>query len=86
MNARLSAAAVGWAMRALPSEASSKKGPILFHSRHVPWHRVINSRGGISTTNEPGIPDGLQRSLLESEGVEFDEDGTVELARYLWSG
>jgi methylated-DNA-protein-cysteine methyltransferase related protein len=43
----------------------------------VPWHRVINSKGGTST------PGPRQRILLESEGVEFRPNGTVDLARYL---
>ncbi len=87
MNGRLSAAAVGWALRALPSEVQSKNkrnDAQRFHSRNVPWHRVINSRGGLSTNNEPGIPSGLQQSLLESEGIKFDLDVTLDLQKYLW--
>jgi len=45
----------------------------------VPWHRIINARGGISTQGD-------QRALLEREGVEFRGDGTVDLARYRWDG
>lgn len=49
----------------------------------VPWHRIVNSRGGISTRDDasPG-PD--QRSLLEDEGVEFKANGTIDLKRYRW--
>lgn len=32
----------------------------------LPWHRVINSKGGISLTGEPGFSQG---ELLSSEGV-----------------
>lgn len=48
----------------------------------LPWHRVINARGGISTY-KLGFGE-LQRALLEREGVRFDEDGTVDLRRYRW--
>lgn len=44
----------------------------------VPWQRVINARGGISTHGA------LQRELLEAEGVEFDTSGYVDLDRYGW--
>ncbi|MBU6452344.1 MAG: MGMT family protein [Cyanobacteria bacterium REEB67] len=87
MDKRLSAAAVGWAMRALPAE-TGKKGQngqnYPFNSHNVPWHRVINSRGQVSTNNEPNIPSGLQQSLLEAEGIVFDSAGTINLESYLW--
>ena len=47
----------------------------------LPWQRVINARGMVSTDRD--IP-GLQRALLESEGVRFDTDGRVDLAVYQW--
>ena len=49
----------------------------------VPWHRVLNARGEISTRSEPG-PEALQRVLLEREGVGFDANDRVALARHLW--
>lgn len=33
---------------------------------HLPWHRVINSKGGISLIGEPGFTQG---ELLTGEGV-----------------
>ncbi|MEN9937649.1 MAG: hypothetical protein RLZZ387_4228 [Chloroflexota bacterium] len=63
---------VGYALHAL--------GPD--HSPPVPWWRVINAAGRIS--NEYNAE--LQRSLLEAEGVIFDERGYVDLKRYLWNG
>ncbi|MEM6293262.1 MAG: MGMT family protein [Myxococcota bacterium] len=49
----------------------------------VPWHRIINAKGGISTRGDVGL--GLdQRALLEDEGVEFKANGTVDLSRYRW--
>ncbi len=57
----------------------------LLHSssrkRRLPWHRVINSRGGISLPPAGGYE--LQRSLLEAEGVVFRR-GRVDLSRYGW--
>lgn len=84
MNGRLSAAAVGWAMNAL---GNGKTG---YTSENVPWHRVINSKGTISTTHESGVlaksgrPVKLQQILLEQEGIIFTEDGSVDLTRFLW--
>jgi methylated-DNA-protein-cysteine methyltransferase-like protein len=64
---------VGWALHALPDGSE------------VPWHRVINARGGISIS-KVGLPPELQRALLEAEGVEFEPDGRVDLARWGWIG
>ena len=49
----------------------------------LPWHRVINSQGRISL--KPGSGYELQRALLEAEGVTFDQSGTIDLEKYLWS-
>ncbi|MEX2115861.1 MAG: MGMT family protein [Bacteroidota bacterium] len=50
----------------------------------LPWHRVINSQGKISirSGNDHHV---LQRTLLEKEGVMFDEKGRIDLGRYLMS-
>ncbi len=64
---------VGWALRGLPQNSD------------VPWHRVINSQGRISTARrEYGA--NIQRSLLEAEGVEFDEQGYTNWDRFGWQG
>jgi methylated-DNA-protein-cysteine methyltransferase related protein len=48
----------------------------------VPWQRVINSQGGISTYK---IGNGeLQKALLESEGIKLRSDKTIELKKYQW--
>jgi len=65
---RLSPVGIGWAIRAAPEEI-------------IPWHRVVNSQGGISTDREHP---GLQRAMLETEGVVFDADGLIDLARAGW--
>lgn len=46
----------------------------------VPWQRVINAQGGISTR---GL---LQRKLLEDEGIAFDSKDRVDLRQFRWSG
>lgn len=46
----------------------------------IPWQRIVNKQGGISTR---GL---LQRELLEAEGVEFDAQDRVVMARFHWPG
>jgi methylated-DNA-protein-cysteine methyltransferase-like protein len=48
----------------------------------VPWHRVINAKGEISLRPTAGYNE--QRGLLEAEGVKFDGDGRIDLARFQW--
>jgi methylated-DNA-protein-cysteine methyltransferase-like protein len=64
---RLTPVGIGWALSGCGDE--------------VPWHRVINSKGTISTKGESAE---LQRSLLEAEGVRFLADGSVDLAACQW--
>jgi len=47
----------------------------------VPWQRVINASGGISTF-KIGLGE-LQSALLEHEGIVFTGD-RVDLRRYRW--
>jgi methylated-DNA-protein-cysteine methyltransferase related protein len=70
IESRISPRAVGWAMHGCPEG--------------VPWHRVVNAAGGISTDRMPNIPPGLQRALLRAEGVRFRRNGTLDLDRYRW--
>jgi methylated-DNA-protein-cysteine methyltransferase-like protein len=49
----------------------------------LPWHRVINSRGGISLPSGGGFEE--QKLLLESEGVAVDPKGRVKMAKVLWN-
>ncbi len=67
---RVSPRAVGWILHRCPDD--------------VPWHRVVNARGGCSTERLPDFPRGLQRALLEAEGVEFRDNGTLNLELYRW--
>lgn len=90
LEKRLSAQGVGWAMRALPGPTKKGKPPDgkigkpAFDSKSVPWHRVVNSFGGISTSKNPNMPPDLQKNLLESEGIEFDSEDKLNLSKHLW--
>jgi methylated-DNA-protein-cysteine methyltransferase-like protein len=66
---------VGWALHAL----SETQVP------DVPWQRVINHAGRI-TIARAGLDPRIQRHLLEEEGVEFDENGYVDMRRFGWQG
>ena len=54
----------------------------------VPWQRVINARGEVSTRAAgralPGLAEGFQRHRLAEEGVQFDYRGRVDLERFGW--
>jgi methylated-DNA-protein-cysteine methyltransferase-like protein len=66
----IDARTVGYALNDLPKA----------RSQTIPWQRVINREGGISTR---GL---LQRQILESEGIEFDTRDRVIMARFHWDG
>lgn len=63
---------VGYALSALPDD------------HDVPWHRVVNARGEVSTRSGGSSFEKIQRTLLEAEGVVFDPTGRVDLDRYGW--
>lgn len=50
----------------------------------IPWHRVINAKGEISTSPFRNGTDELQACLLQAEGISFSAAGKVSLARYRW--
>ncbi len=52
------------------------------NGRDVPWWRVINAQGAISSRTPDGGSESMQRDLLESEGVEFTLERRVELDRF----
>jgi len=62
---------VGYALSALPKGSN------------VPWHRVINAKGEISLRSAPGAQ-GLQKKLLRQEGIVFDKEARISLARFRW--
>jgi methylated-DNA-protein-cysteine methyltransferase related protein len=48
----------------------------------LPWHRVINARGGISLGRGRGFEE--QKKKLMAEGVPVGRGGRVDLKRYQW--
>lgn len=47
----------------------------------IPCHRVVNREGKVA----PGFAfggEGIQKQLLESEGVVFEADGRIDLAKF----
>ena len=54
----------------------------LLDGHALPWQRVINAQGKVST-DKLGFGD-IQRGLLVSEGVEFDAAGKCDLGKYQW--
>ena len=62
---------VGWALHQNPYEGI------------VPCHRVVNRNGELSGSFAFGGMD-VQRKLLESEGIIFENDGKINLKKYLW--
>ena len=48
----------------------------------VPCHRVVRRDG----STVPAFGPGLQRALLEAEGVPFTADGRADLSRCRWDG
>ena len=68
---RCSPLMVGFAMAAVPFDSD------------VPWHRVVNHQGMISSRGD-GDGEQIQRILLEAEGVHFDENGRIDLNLVRW--
>lgn len=51
---------------------------------HIPCFRVVNRFGRVAPAFAFGGPD-VQASMLSADGIEVDEDGYVDLSKYLWS-
>ena len=60
---------VGWALHCLPEGTD------------VPWHRVVNARGGISLRGRLMGAE-IQKQLLMAEGVQFGRSGNIDLDRF----
>ncbi len=60
---------VGYALHANPDNSN------------IPCHRVVNRFGEVAKAYVFGGSD-IQRSILESEGVEFDKNGRVIMEKY----
>ena len=63
---------VGWILNRLGPETD------------LPWWRVVNREGGLSTLKLPTKAGPLQRARLEGEGVVFDSEGRVSEDRFWW--
>ena len=61
---------VGYALNEIPKDRVDS----------IPWQRIINKEGGISTR---GL---AQRQILEEEGVVFNAQDRVIMARFHWAG
>ncbi len=70
LGMRSSARTVGWALNG--ANASG-----------LPCHRVVNRFGALTGKRHFEGPD-VMEERLRSEGVEFSDDGCVDLSRYLW--
>ncbi len=66
---------VGWALHGLPENLVDR----------VPWWRVVNAAGRISTSCLVH-PAAEQAARLEREGVSVDASGRIDLARFGWWG
>lgn len=50
----------------------------------IPWHRVINAKGEVSRSPHRHGSDDLQQTLLEAEGIVFNDRGVLNLKTYRW--
>jgi methylated-DNA-protein-cysteine methyltransferase-like protein len=64
---------VGWAMRTAPDHLN------------LPCHRVVKRDGVLAPEYAFGGKE-IQKAILESEGITFKKDGTVNLEKHLWDG
>ena len=65
-----SARTVGWALNGAKDSG-------------LPCHRVVNRFGALTGKIHFGDPH-LMADLLKSEGIEFDEEGCVNMKKHLW--
>ena len=49
----------------------------------VPWQRVVNAKGEISLRSQSGAEE-IQMKLLQREGIVFDRNKRIPLARFQW--
>lgn len=81
--ARIAPRWVGYAMsRAMQSALNVAAGE---EGQSIPWHRVINSQGGISLAADTRSG-AIQRARLLAEGITFNEQGFISFQEYGWDG
>ncbi len=51
---------------------------------NIPCHRVVNSKGEVALHFAFGGST-AQRMLLEEEGIVFEQNGRIDLVKYLWT-
>ena len=51
----------------------------------IPCHRVVTRSGEVSKAFAFG-GENMQRQLLSEEGIEFLDDGRVDMSRFAWHG
>lgn len=66
-----SARTVGWALNSAKNSG-------------LPCHRVVNRFGALTGKIHFGDPE-LMEQLLISEGIEFDENGCVNMKKHFWN-
>ena len=72
LGTRGSARMVGWAMNVSHSA-----------KENIPAHRVVNRMGRLTGKHHFGDP-GLMQQLLESEGMQVDNDQIVNFSEHFW--
>lgn len=77
IGAPRSARYVGYALRANPAPGTE--------AASIPCHRVVFKDGRMASGFAFGDED-VQRDLLASEGVTFDDEGRVLMDAHLWDG
>lgn len=70
LGAPRAARAVGWVLHYCDTD-------------DVPWYRVINSHGRISTTCQEHTKL-LQKALLEAEGVMVNDEFMIDMRKHQW--
>lgn len=60
-------------------------GILHYHGEKLPWHRVVNRYGFISTKCLDHSKQ-AQKALLEDEGIDVSADFMVNLRKYGWFG
>lgn len=77
LGTRRASRAVGWALNGV-GKLQPAPNPM-----ELPCHRVVNRFGGLTGKQHFATPD-VMEERLRSEGIEFDDDGCVDIEQHLW--
>ncbi|WP_423406816.1 MGMT family protein [Heyndrickxia sp. MSNUG] len=76
----------GQIARAAGSPRAARQVVRILHSMsekyHLPWHRVINSKGEIGFDDDEMFF--TQKMMLEAEGIRFTSKKSISLAEFQW--